>query len=121
MSLLGTGVFGALLRDISGNFSYPGSQKSHKAQEGSRAGTTVDTHPPGPPCGVVDIGSRRAQEKIKRKRTFFSSIFATGIGIRDETTYFFVFSWVPWVPGLRFEGIYYYVSKPEPTQVRSIR
>ena len=79
-----TGVFRALLRDISGNFSSPGSQRSHKAQEGSRAGTTVDTHPPGPPCGVVDIGSRRAQEKIKRKRTFLGSIFATGSSDRTD-------------------------------------
>ena len=28
---------------------------------------------------------------------------------------------VPWAPGLLFGGIYYYVSKQEPTQVSSIR
>ena len=108
------------MREIYGKCTSTGSQRSHKAQEGSRILTTVDTHPPGPPCGVVDIGSRRAPEKIKRKRTLFGRIFATGIGNRDETTFFCVCSWVPWVPGFRFEGIYYYVSKPEPTPARSI-
>ena len=42
---------------------------------------------------------------------------ATGNGNTDETTY----CWGPVGPGFHFRGIYYYVSKVEPTQASTIR
>ena len=56
-----------------------------RARTTSRVLSTVDTHPPGPPRGVGNIGPRHGPAELEMNEAFFALNFATGVGNRDAT------------------------------------